>query len=166
MGRVTSVRPRSRGREFRTRVIADFPSRSYRRSTAMRGALKETGNEMAAISAVRVGSFDPSISLNIRGWRTVTTPHAYVDQQGVTTYRALVRQRTRWYQGTMQCAGRIPATCGPHRALLSCARTYSATHRALWRILRRRTGWAKTARVAETPSEGRQVMRPAALTVE
>nr|CEL15316.1 N-acetyl-glucosamine transferase [Kibdelosporangium sp. MJ126-NF4] len=206
---------------------------------------------------------DLSISLNIRGWRTVTTPHAYVDQQGVTKYRALVKQRTRWYQGTMQCAGRIPEIWRSRKlstiaALELCAyvlvpwlvvlpwsviqhyalvqgiigtthifpdvasgspvmrisyavfwyiasffpnimigvlygrRTkqvgmgkafllghgmlvwnyvgYLATYKALWRILRRQTSWAKTARVAETPAgmpdEGRHAMNPAALSVQ
>ncbi|WP_218951977.1 glycosyltransferase family 2 protein [Amycolatopsis anabasis] len=51
---------------------------------------------------------DLSISLNVRGWRTVTTPRAYVDQQGVTKYRALLKQRARWYQGTMMSITRLP----------------------------------------------------------
>lgn len=188
---------------------------------------------------------DLSISLNVNGWRTVTTPMAYVDQQGVTKYRALVRQRVRWYQGTMQCAGRIPqmwrsrhlsnlgmlelsayvlvpwaivlpwsfiqhwllvaAIVGDvgllpdvasgtiptrllyflgwyvasflpniiigvlygrrtkqvgtakafvlgHLMLLYNYVGYGATFGALWRILRRRNSWAKTARVAEVPA--------------
>lgn len=51
---------------------------------------------------------DLTISMLTRGWRCTTTPHASVDQQGVETVRALLRQRTRWYQGHMMAGKRIP----------------------------------------------------------
>jgi cellulose synthase/poly-beta-1,6-N-acetylglucosamine synthase-like glycosyltransferase len=51
---------------------------------------------------------DLGLRLIARGWRVTTTPYAYVDQQGVDTYRRLLRQRTRWYQGHMASMRRLP----------------------------------------------------------
>jgi 1,2-diacylglycerol 3-beta-glucosyltransferase len=51
---------------------------------------------------------DLGLRLIARGWRVTTTPHAYVDQQAVDTYRRLLRQRTRWYQGHMASMRRLP----------------------------------------------------------
>ena len=51
---------------------------------------------------------DLGLRLVARGWRITTTTAAHVDQQAVDTYGRLLRQRTRWYQGHMQCASRLP----------------------------------------------------------
>jgi 1,2-diacylglycerol 3-beta-glucosyltransferase len=48
---------------------------------------------------------DLALGLAAKGWRLTSTPDAYVSQQGVTSLRALVNQRTRWYQGHMQAVG-------------------------------------------------------------
>jgi cellulose synthase/poly-beta-1,6-N-acetylglucosamine synthase-like glycosyltransferase len=45
-----------------------------------------------------------AVTLNIGGWRLTSTPEAWVSQQGLTTLRPLVRQRTRWFQGHMTTA--------------------------------------------------------------
>lgn len=45
---------------------------------------------------------DLALALAAKGWRLTSTPEAYVSQQGVDSLRALVNQRTRWYQGHMQ----------------------------------------------------------------
>jgi 1,2-diacylglycerol 3-beta-glucosyltransferase len=50
---------------------------------------------------------DLAISLSLNGWRLTTAPGSHVHQQGVDTYRRLLRQRTRWYQGTIMCSSRI-----------------------------------------------------------
>ncbi|HEX4833141.1 MAG TPA: glycosyltransferase family 2 protein [Trebonia sp.] len=42
---------------------------------------------------------DLGLALSVSGWRLVSTPRAHVTQQGVPSLKALVRQRTRWYQG-------------------------------------------------------------------
>ncbi|HET7018788.1 MAG TPA: glycosyltransferase [Streptosporangiaceae bacterium] len=47
---------------------------------------------------------DLGLALASAGWRLVCAPRAYVSQQGVPTLRALIRQRTRWYQGHMEAA--------------------------------------------------------------
>lgn len=49
---------------------------------------------------------DLAISLQLKGWRLTSTPLAWVSQQGVETVKALIRQRTRWFQGHMQCSAR------------------------------------------------------------
>ena len=51
---------------------------------------------------------DLAVSLAVRGWRLTFLPGAYVDQQGVTDMKLLIRQRTRWFQGHMSTARRIP----------------------------------------------------------
>lgn len=50
-----------------------------------------------------------ALDLGTRGWHLLSTPRAAVDQEGVGKLRALVRQRTRWYQGHMMSARHIPA---------------------------------------------------------
>lgn len=44
----------------------------------------------------------------LRGWTLTSTPLAAVSQQGVHKVRALIQQRTRWYQGHMSCGRRLP----------------------------------------------------------
>ncbi len=51
---------------------------------------------------------DLGVRLVAAGWRTTTTGAAYVDQQAVESYRRLLRQRTRWYQGHLTCIRRLP----------------------------------------------------------
>ena len=46
------------------------------------------------------------IGLTLRGWELDCASTAWVSQQGVESVRALLRQRTRWYQGHMLCARR------------------------------------------------------------
>jgi cellulose synthase/poly-beta-1,6-N-acetylglucosamine synthase-like glycosyltransferase len=64
---------------------------------------------------------DMGLRLQARGWRTGFTPATYVGQQGLAALRPLTRQRTRWYQGHLQCWYRIPELLSSGR--LSAART-------------------------------------------
>ena len=59
---------------------------------------------------------DLALALATAGWRLSSTPDAFVSQQGLTRLRALINQRTRWYQGHMQ-AGRWLATLWSSRRL-------------------------------------------------
>lgn len=52
---------------------------------------------------------DLGLRLYIEGWRITTVPYGFVHQQGIEDYRSLLKQRTRWYQGHMSSARRIPA---------------------------------------------------------
>jgi hypothetical protein len=51
---------------------------------------------------------DLTITLACAGWSLDCTPGAWVDQQGVTEYSRLVRQRARWFQGHMTAGNRVP----------------------------------------------------------
>jgi 1,2-diacylglycerol 3-beta-glucosyltransferase len=51
---------------------------------------------------------DLGIQLLIQGWRNCYCPTSHVSQQAVVQLRQLVRQRSRWYQGNLQCWRRIP----------------------------------------------------------
>jgi cellulose synthase/poly-beta-1,6-N-acetylglucosamine synthase-like glycosyltransferase len=51
---------------------------------------------------------DLGLRLTIGGWQTRYSDDTAVDQQGVLTVRALLRQRTRWMQGHFQCWRLLP----------------------------------------------------------
>ncbi len=69
-------------------------------------ALEEIGPEPWSQSLTE--DLDLGISLSVLGWRTTSTPWAYVTQQGVADLTPLLRQRTRWYQGHMMSISRLP----------------------------------------------------------
>src|SRR4051812_31365711 len=51
---------------------------------------------------------DLGLRLLVGGWQNSFCPTTKVDQQAVTSPRRLVRQRSRWFQGHLQCWVRIP----------------------------------------------------------
>jgi cellulose synthase/poly-beta-1,6-N-acetylglucosamine synthase-like glycosyltransferase len=51
---------------------------------------------------------DLGISLLTKGWKNRFCPTTWVNQQAVTSLRRLLRQRSRWFQGHLQCWRRIP----------------------------------------------------------
>lgn len=51
---------------------------------------------------------DLGVRLLLAGWRTRYTSAGSVSQQGLTRLRPLVRQRSRWFQGLLQCWQLIP----------------------------------------------------------
>jgi 1,2-diacylglycerol 3-beta-glucosyltransferase len=67
-------------------------------------ALSQLGDEPWSSSLTE--DLDLALRLQLQGWRLASTPTAWVSQQGVENLSALVRQRTRWYQGHIQCARR------------------------------------------------------------
>ena len=69
-------------------------------------ALLEVGQQPWSESLTE--DLDLAISLGLLGWTLTSTPRAAVDQQGVERLGALIRQRTRWYQGHMLSARRLP----------------------------------------------------------
>lgn len=52
---------------------------------------------------------DLGIRLMLNGWTNRACRTTHVSQQAVTTPRRLLRQRTRWFQGHLQCWKRVPA---------------------------------------------------------
>jgi cellulose synthase/poly-beta-1,6-N-acetylglucosamine synthase-like glycosyltransferase len=51
---------------------------------------------------------DLGLRLTINGWRNRFTAATFVAQQGLVDIRRVVRQRTRWMQGHLQCWRHIP----------------------------------------------------------
>lgn len=51
---------------------------------------------------------DLGIRLLTKGWQNNFCPSTHVSQQAVTSPRRLIRQRSRWFQGHLQCWRRIP----------------------------------------------------------
>ncbi len=51
---------------------------------------------------------DLGIRLLAHGWGNAFCPTTYVSQQAVESPRRLLRQRSRWFQGHLQCLRRIP----------------------------------------------------------
>ena len=62
--------------------------------------------EQAPWSESLTEDLDLTITLLLAGWTLDTATNAHVAQHGVTSVRALVRQRARWFQGHMTCATR------------------------------------------------------------
>ena len=65
-------------------------------------ALQSVG--LAPWSDALTEDLDLGLELTLRGWELDCAAAVWVSQQGVETARALLRQRTRWYQGHMICA--------------------------------------------------------------
>jgi 1,2-diacylglycerol 3-beta-glucosyltransferase len=68
----------------------------------------------------RPASLTEDLDLGLRlvraGWRTRYCDGVYVYQQGLTKWRPLLRQRTRWIQGHYQCWRHIPSLVGARGA--------------------------------------------------
>jgi 1,2-diacylglycerol 3-beta-glucosyltransferase len=69
-------------------------------------ALESVGEE--PWSDALTEDLDLGLELTQRGWHLDCAAGEWVTQQGVETVRALLRQRTRWYQGHMLCAAKAP----------------------------------------------------------
>lgn len=69
-------------------------------------ALQQVGP--APWSSALTEDLDLGLELTLRGWDLECAPAAWVSQQGVETVRALLRQRTRWYQGHIGCSRKAP----------------------------------------------------------
>ncbi|HUY29967.1 MAG TPA: glycosyltransferase [Acidimicrobiales bacterium] len=70
-------------------------------------ALRSLGGQPWAPHAL-TEDLDLGLRLVERGWRTRFCQHTFVDQQGLESWRPLLRQRTRWIQGHYQCWRHIP----------------------------------------------------------
>lgn len=52
--------------------------------------------------------FEIGLHLLLAGWKNEFTEATWVDQEGLTSLRRFMAQRTRWGQGTMQCIKYLP----------------------------------------------------------
>lgn len=90
-------------------------------------------NRLAALDAVVVDEFggpwrnrlteDQDLGLRLlqAGWRGVQEFRAAIDQQGVSSGRALLRQRTRWAQGNLQAMEHLRASSSVRASRLARA---------------------------------------------
>lgn len=80
-------------------------------------ALEDLGDE--PWSECLTEDLDLGVRLLLAGHRNRYCPSAVVDQQGLVSLRRFVRQRTRWFQGHLECwslLGRVGRSSLPRRA--------------------------------------------------
>lgn len=66
-------------------------------------------------SSCLVEDLELGLRMHLNGDRIKYLPDAHVVQQGLVDVRRLLRQRTRWAQGNLQCAQYIPRLIASHR---------------------------------------------------
>jgi 1,2-diacylglycerol 3-beta-glucosyltransferase len=99
--------------EFRTAIAAIQMSRRITGTISMGGNGQFT--RLAALDSIAgpdgrpwrgslLEDFELGVHLLTGGWRTGFTVDTHVDQEGLYSLRRFLAQRTRWGQGTMQCA--------------------------------------------------------------
>jgi len=70
-------------------------------------ALESLGD--APWTACLTEDLDLGVQLMLKGWKNAFCPTTHVSQQAVVDIKRLLRQRSRWFQGHLQCWQRIPA---------------------------------------------------------
>jgi 1,2-diacylglycerol 3-beta-glucosyltransferase len=105
--------------EFRSAIAAIQYSRTFTGTISMGGNGQFTrlsaldsiaGDDGRPWGGCLLEDFELGVHLLTAGWRTGFSNDTYVDQEGLYSLRRFLAQRTRWSQGTMQCAryvGRI-----------------------------------------------------------
>ncbi|WP_370946484.1 glycosyltransferase [Amycolatopsis sp. cg5] len=99
--------------EFRTAIAAIQTSRGFTGTISMGGNGQFT--RLTALDSIAgeyeqpwrgslLEDFELGVHLLTEGWRTGYTPDSHVAQEGLYSLRRFLVQRTRWGQGTMQCA--------------------------------------------------------------
>lgn len=98
--------------EFRTAIAAIQMSRGITGTISMGGngqftrlaALQSIADESGPWRGALLEDFELGVHLLTAGWRTGFTRDTHVAQEGLYSLRRFLAQRTRWGQGTMQCA--------------------------------------------------------------
>jgi 1,2-diacylglycerol 3-beta-glucosyltransferase len=98
--------------EFRTAIAAIQMSRGVTGTISMGGngqftrlaALASIADESGPWRGALLEDFELGVHLLTDGWRTGFTRDTHVAQEGLYSLRRFLWQRTRWGQGTMQCA--------------------------------------------------------------
>lgn len=88
-----------------TRTVGLGGNGQFSRVSALDVVAAETG---APWGGALLEDYELSLHLLMTGHRNEYTQDTYVDQEGLPDIRRLVRQRTRWGQGTMQCGTYLP----------------------------------------------------------
>ncbi|MDQ2739978.1 MAG: glycosyltransferase, partial [Actinomycetota bacterium] len=117
--------------EFRTAIAAIQMSRAHTGTISMGGNGQFT--RLSALDSIAgedaqpwrgslLEDFELGVHLLTHGWRTGYTMDAWVDQEGLYDMRRFLAQRTRWGQGTMQCARYLRQIWdSPHLSTLGAA---------------------------------------------
>jgi 1,2-diacylglycerol 3-beta-glucosyltransferase len=84
----------------RTRTVGLGGNGQFSRLSALDGVTDEHGRPWRG---ALLEDYELSLHLMMAGHRNEYTEDTYVDQEGLPNLRRLIRQRTRWGQGTMQC---------------------------------------------------------------
>lgn len=98
--------------EFRTAIAAIQTSRGLTGTISMGGngqftrltALESIADAGGPWRGALLEDFELGVHLLTVGWRTGFTRDTHVAQEGLYSLRRFLSQRTRWGQGTMQCA--------------------------------------------------------------
>jgi 1,2-diacylglycerol 3-beta-glucosyltransferase len=98
--------------EFRTAIAAIQTSRGLTGTISMGGngqftrlaALTSIADRSGPWRGALLEDFELGVHLLTSGWRTGFTRDTHVAQEGLYSLRRFLAQRTRWGQGTMQCA--------------------------------------------------------------
>lgn len=98
--------------EFRTAIAAIQMSRGITGTISMGGngqftrlaALESIADASGPWRGALLEDFELGVHLLTSGWRTGFTRDTHVAQEGLYSLRRFLSQRTRWGQGTMQCA--------------------------------------------------------------
>lgn len=98
--------------EFRTAIAAIQTSRGITGTISMGGngqftrlaALESIADASGPWRGALLEDFELGVHLLTEGWRTGFTRDTHVAQEGLYSLRRFLWQRTRWGQGTMQCA--------------------------------------------------------------
>jgi 1,2-diacylglycerol 3-beta-glucosyltransferase len=116
--------------EFRTAIAAIQTSRGLTGTISMGGNGQFT--RLAALASIAdaagpwrgalLEDFELGVHLLTSGWRTGFTRDTHVAQEGLYSLRRFLSQRTRWGQGTMQCARYVRRIWdSPHLTTLGAA---------------------------------------------
>ena len=116
--------------EFRTAIAAIQTSRGITGTISMGGngqftrlaALRSIADEAGPWRGALLEDFELGVHLLTAGWRTGFTRDSHVAQEGLYSLRRFLAQRTRWGQGTMQCARYVRRIWdSPHLTTLGAA---------------------------------------------
>ncbi len=116
--------------EFRTAIAAIQLSRGVTGTISLGGngqftrlsALDSVAGPAGPWRGSLLEDFELGVHLLTAGWRTAFTTGAHVRQEGLYSLRRFLAQRTRWGQGTMQCARYLRRVWdSPHLSTLGAA---------------------------------------------
>jgi 1,2-diacylglycerol 3-beta-glucosyltransferase len=84
----------------KTRTVGLGGNGQFSRLSALDGVTDKHGRPWRG---ALLEDYELSLHLMMAGFRNEYTEDTYVDQEGLPDLRRLIKQRTRWGQGTMQC---------------------------------------------------------------